>query len=102
MERPGLWHVYNGNLLITKDDNQCVLIMQPVRSKESCSQKLSSGIDITAWTGIRGSKHYPFILSRDGLSIVTILEELENGCFRPGQGVKSAGNLTEQIHELAC
>lgn len=76
--------------------------MQPVRSKELCSQKLSSGVDITAWTDIHGSKHYPFILSQDGLSIVTTLEGLENGCCRPGQGMLSLLETSEQIRELAC
>lgn len=60
--------------------------MQPVGSKESCSQKFFSVIDITVWKGIRSSKHYPFILSRAKLSIIATLEDLENGYFRPGEG----------------
>lgn len=65
--------------------------MQPVGSKESCSQKFFSGIDIIARTGARDSKHCPFSLSRAELFIIATLEELESGCFRPE--VKSAGNF---------
>lgn len=101
-EKPSLWHIYNRNWVIAKNENHHVFITFPVGSKESCSQKLFSGTDITAWTGLWGSKHYPFILPRAELSIVATLEALETGCFGPGEGRVSLLETNEHAYELTC